>query len=282
MRKHSALIIVLLIILSACSPDLDYKVTGYTQKIIVEGRIETGRSPVVYLSLNVPLSKTVDSTTILDHVIRYAKVTVSDGEKTEILTSKWDKDYFPPYVYKGTEIVGEEGKNYTLKVEYGGYTLHAQTSIPQGFEIGQINSTNTDVDSLRTLSVNINVDNSRKNSFRVFTKKAKDKRFIETPVLFNSGLNLSGLQTFHISPQVAKTDSSYREGRFFVVGDTVDVRIRAIDSTSTMFFKDMTMFSVVAGNVFINEVKPLNSNISEPGFGIWYGCAMRTIRYLVP
>ncbi len=64
MRKHSALIIVLLIILSACSPDLDYKVTGYTQKIIVEGRIETGRSPVVYLSLNVPLSKTVDSTTI--------------------------------------------------------------------------------------------------------------------------------------------------------------------------------------------------------------------------
>ena len=50
MRKHSALIIVLLIILSACNPDLDYKVTGYSQKIIVEGRIETGRSPVVYLS----------------------------------------------------------------------------------------------------------------------------------------------------------------------------------------------------------------------------------------
>jgi hypothetical protein len=70
----------------ACNPDLDYTVRGYTQKIIVEGIIETDEYPRVYLSLNVPLWKTLDSATILDHVIRYAKVTVSDGGNGTKLT----------------------------------------------------------------------------------------------------------------------------------------------------------------------------------------------------
>lgn len=265
----------------SCNPDLDYTIKGYTQKIIVEGVIESGKYPVVYLSLNVPLSKSVDTTTILDYVIRYAKVTVSDGDKTEILTSKWDKSYFPPYVYKGTEIVGEEGKTYDLKVEYGGYTFYSSTTIPEGFQVESIDMDQTNVDSLRVLAVKINLNDNAKNSYRIQTKKRKDTQFIKTPVLFNDELNLSGIQTFQISPYPAKTDSSYAEGKFFVVGDTVDIKISAIDSVSTLFFKDLNMFSLVSGNIAVTEVKPLHSNITEPGFGIWYGAAVRNKRVII-
>lgn len=264
----------------SCNPDLDYTIKGYTQKIIVEGVIESGRYPLVYLSLNVPLSKAVDSTTILDHVIRYAKVTVSSGDKTEILTSKWDKNYFPPYVYKGTEIMGEEGKTYDLKVEYGGYTLYSSTTIPESFNVESVIAIQTDVDSLRTLALNINLNNI-KNSFRIQTKKRKDTRYIKTPVLFNDRLSLNGMQTFHISPYPDKTDLSFAEGKYFVVGDTVDIKISAIDSVSTLFFKDLNMFSLVSGNIAVTEVKPLHSNITEPGFGIWYGAAVRYERVII-
>ncbi len=280
MKKY-VYIIIFIGLIASCNPDLDYTIKGYTQKIIVEGVIESGKYPLVYLSLNVPLSKSVDTTTILDYVIRYAKVTVSDGDKTEILTSKWDKSYFPPYVYKGTEIIGEEGKTYDLKVEYGGYTLYSSTTIPAGFQVESVGMGQTDVDSLRVLAVRINLNDKVKNSYRIQTRKRKDTRFIKTPVLFNDGLNLSGIQTFQISPYPAKTDSSFAEGKFFVVGDTVDIKISAIDSVSTLFFKHLNLFSLVSGNIAVTEVKPLHSNISEPGFGIWYGAAVRNERVII-
>lgn len=281
MKKLCFLLFLFVVFLSSCNPDLDYTVRGYSQKIIVEGKIETGKYPEVYLSLNVPLWKQVDSTTILEHVIRYAKVTVSVGDTIEILTSKWMKDHFPPYVYKCTEIVGREGSTYNLKVEYGGYTLYSSTTIPRGFEIETVDIFPTVTDTLRALSLTVNVDNHKKNSFRLFTKKAKDQRYIETPILYNNEFELTGLQRFNISPQPRKTDASFKEGNLFAIGDTVDIKVCAIDSVSTIFFKDLTMFSVVADNIFLSEVKPLNSNISEPGFGIWYGNAVRITRMVI-
>lgn len=271
-----------LVIFTACNPDLDYTIRGYSQKIIVEGTVETGEYPRVYLSLNVPLWKTLDSATILDHVIRYAKVTVSDGIDTEILTSEWDKTHFPPYVYKATEMLGMEGRTYSLKVEYSGYTVTSTTFLPTGIAIDSVQFQPTSIaDTLKSLSVWVNIDKHAQAGLRVFTKKHQDKRYIETPVVFNNELTLSGIQKFNLSPQPEKSDSSYREGKYFAVGDTVDIKIYALDPTSTAFFKDMSLFSNSFGNLFLNEVKPLKSNITEPGFGIWYGSAVRYYRCVV-
>lgn len=265
----------------SCNPDLDYTVKGYTQKIIVEGIVETGKHPEVYLSLNVPLWKSLDSASILDHVIRYAKVTISDGENTEILTSRWDKTHFPPYVYKATELVGTEGRNYSLKVEYGGYTVTSNTYLPVGTPIDSVSFGATATDTLVTMSVWVNIGSNPERGFRIYTKKQKDKKYIETPVVFNSGYTFTGRQRFNLSPQPAVSDSSYSEGQYFVTGDTVDIRICTLDRTSTDFFKELTIFSTRTGNLFLNEVKPLKSNISEPGFGIWYGNAVRNYRCVI-
>lgn len=277
LKRMKYLQFFLLLLPVACNTNPDYVLSGYNEKIIVEGRIESGQHPVVYLSLNVPLSEKVDTSTILNHVIRYAKVTVSDGEKTEILTSMWDRSYYPPYVYRGTDLIGEEGKRYDLKVEYGGYTLYASTTIPSGFRIDAVECYPVDVDTLRGMVLVINMDEHEKKSFRISTKKRKDSRYIKTPALFNAELNLQGRQRFNIAPYPNKTDSSYTEGNYFVKGDTVGVKVHAIDSISTLFFRDLTVFSLAADNIFIKEVKPLRSNIGEPGFGIWYGAAVREL-----
>lgn len=281
MRNPYILLIGMLILLVGCYPDIDYTSRGYTEKIIVEGIIESGKYPKIYLSLNVPLSESVDSTTIRDKVIRDAKVTVSDGDIEEILTSKWDVEHFPPYVYFGTEIKGQTGKTYHLKVEKGGYSVESQTTIPLDFQIDSVYIEPTSIDSLRTLSVAINVNKDRKNAYRIYTKKSKDKRYIETPIVFNSDFSLDGLQKFTLSPLPNKNDSSFTEGKYFAIGDVVDIKVMAIDSTTTQFFKDLTMFSVIAGNISINEIKPLSSNITEPGFGIWYGCAVQTKKIII-
>jgi len=280
--------LLLITILYSCRPDIDYTISGYTQKIVVEGNISNGEYPKVYLTLNVPLSHKIDSINILKNVIRTAKVVISDGINTEILTSSWesDKRFFPPYKYFGTDLKGEEGKTYYLTVVYSGYTLHAQTTIPYKtnvvkFDISPIEGN----ESLRKLFMTININSSRKNSYRVFTKKRKDGYFKETQVLFNSEFSLSGNNKFVISPNVTKLDPSYSEGAYFAKGDSIEVRLCTIDSVATQFFKALTLFSSSSGignNFFIGEKDALQSNISLPGFGIWYGNGVSSYNVIIP
>jgi len=263
---------------------LNYEIRGYTQKIIVEGYISNGEFPSVYLSLNIPLSKTIDTVTILENVIRTAKVTISDGEKTEILTSSWDKTHFPPYVYRGTEMKGVEGKTYYLRVDYSGYTLHSQTTIPYSTPIHKFNTTSViRNNSMRLLTMTLDIDATKKNGYRIFTKKKKDGFYIQTPIVFNSEFSLSGINTFNISPKPDDKDPSSSEGNYFVVGDTVQVKLCTIDSVSTQFFKGLTIFSSsgIGSNFFIGEKDALKSNISSPGFGIWYGNGTRYYQVII-
>ncbi|HLP05849.1 MAG TPA: hypothetical protein VK152_10510 [Paludibacter sp.] len=283
--KKAACLLIILAAFGACQPTLDYTISGYTQKIIVEGSIANGEYPSVYLSLNNPLSQKVDSVSILKNVIRTAKVTVSDGVNTEILTSRWDKTHFPPYVYRGYDLKGEEGKTYYLTVEYSGYTLTSQTTIPASTNISTFKTRAVDGnDTLRILSMTFHIDASRKVAYRISTKKSKDKFFRETPVVFNSEFSFSGDKTFDISPKADKNDPTFSEGTYFSAGDTVLVRFSTIDSISTQFFKALTLFSAsngIGNDVFIGEKEALKSNITPPGFGIWWGSGVKNYRIVI-
>lgn len=92
----------------------------FEYKLVVEGWIKEGEAPHVILTQNKPLLSNIDSTSIEDMVVRWAKVSVSDGEETEVLSGRIDKNYFPPFIYRGSRLSGEAGKTYTLKVEYSG------------------------------------------------------------------------------------------------------------------------------------------------------------------
>ncbi|MFA9389171.1 MAG: hypothetical protein ACERKD_05165 [Prolixibacteraceae bacterium] len=264
----------------SCQPDLEYSIHGYTEKIIVEGSIANGEFPRVYLSLNVPLWLEVDSATILDKVIRTAKVTVSDGEHTEILTSRWDREHFPPYVYRGTELKGETGKTYSLTVEHSGYTIRAQTTIPaapvvRGFNILTVENS----DSLRILSTIVDIDSASGNGYRFYSKKQQDGFFVETPIVYNDQLSLYGEQEFMISPKPKAQFPSFDEGSYFMTGDSVFVKVCTIDSTTTNFFNSFSIDNFPGKDFFLGEHETLNSNITLPGFGIWYGYGVKN--YLV-
>lgn len=275
-----------LVFLMACQPDLDYNVKGYTQKIIVEASIIEGQSPVVRLSLNNPVWNKVDSATILQNVIRYAKVTVSDGDEAEVLTSGWDPDHFPPYKYFGTSLIGKAGHTYALSVEYSGYVVRSTTTIPAS---GKILSFNSEVvntkDSLRNLFMILDMGSDHTRGYRVFSHNLKDKGFNEVNVVYNQDLSLSGTHRYMIIPSVSDKDKSHSYSPYYKQGDTVQIRLATIDSVSTLFFRGLTMFSSSTGiaNMFFNtEKQKLASNVSAPGFGIWCGESDRYYQYIVP
>lgn len=272
-KKYLFVFIGFLLLLS-CNADIDSDLKGYTQKIIVEGRIEEGRGSVVYIGLNIPLWKEIDSTTILDHVIRTAKVTLSDGEKSEILTSKWDLNNFPPYVYKSTEIMGEYGKTYDLKIEYSGYVLNSRTSIPTGFEIKSIQLVSEAHSEMEKVKVDLDLGADADKSFRLFYKKNTDSHYAENKDLFNIKFDAEDELSIVFQPSVELDDLQR--------GDTLDLKICAIDRQATAFFKDVSFYASRISYFLVNEPKPLNSNISHPGFGVWYGCVTRKASFVMP
>ena len=129
------LILSFFVLLISCTNEDITKQISVESKIVVEGSIEEGGFAKVLLSRSVPIGVAVDSTTILNYVIRSAKVTVSDGVKEEVLRLKRDNNTIPPFVYLGSEIKGETGKTYSLKIEYLNRTITATTTIPNSVPI---------------------------------------------------------------------------------------------------------------------------------------------------
>ena len=114
--------------LTAC--ESNYLGTAESQ-LVVEGWIENEGYPVVILSRSVPISEDYTPMDELDqYLLRWAKVTVSDGQNSVVLTRKYDSGYFPPYIYTTGRLKGRAGKSYTLTVEYRDYYATATTTIP--------------------------------------------------------------------------------------------------------------------------------------------------------
>lgn len=147
-RSYIAMIVLSLsFLLGGCSQDVS---TSSQSQLVVEGWIDAGGFPVVKLTRTIPLS---DDALSLDSLSRYmdrwAKVTISDGERTEVLAGRYDKKYFPPFIYTTYDMRGEEGREYSLRVEASdGKVAEARTRIPVSAKIDSFRVEPTDVDSL--------------------------------------------------------------------------------------------------------------------------------------
>ena len=110
---------LLLFLLQSCT--VDYFEDNKSE-IVVEGWIEDNKPPIVILSKTLTLSDEYQSLTDLrDYIVTWAKVSVSDGVDTVVLTGKYDPEYFPSYIYTTGRMFGRVGATYTLKVEYDDY-----------------------------------------------------------------------------------------------------------------------------------------------------------------
>ena len=91
-------ILPLICLISLCSCEK----TGMTvsdPQIVVEGWIENGSSPVVILTSSVSVTEEIKNVNELsDYIIRWGKVTISDGTQSVVLIGTRNNNYFPPFI----------------------------------------------------------------------------------------------------------------------------------------------------------------------------------------
>ena len=256
-------------LLLSCSGDY---LPEQNDELVVEGWIEDNGFPVVILTKNINISNKYQSLDSLSScIVRWAKVTVSDGEKSVVLTGRYMKGYTPPYIYTTSHYRGEAGKTYQLTVEYGDFHATATTTIPNTQKIDELTVERcAQSDTLYQISLRYNDDEAEQNYYQIFTRVGgRDVRQYLAAYL-------GTIDNRVVKP---KTKIPVYRGRdintldytpYYTINDTVAVKFAHIDSTSYNFWYDYTRNLTTAGNMFFATAASLRSNIIG-GTGYWCG-----------
>ena len=256
-------------LLLSCSGDY---LPEQNDELVVEGWIEDNGFPVVILTKNINISNKYQSLDSLSsRIVRWAKVTVSDGEKSVVLTGRYTKGYTPPYIYTTSHFRGEAGKTYLLTVEYGDFHATATTTIPNTQKIDELTVERcAQSDTLYQISLRYNDDEAEQNYYQIFTRVGgRDVRQYLAAYL-------GTIDNRVVKP---KTKIPVYRGRdintldytpYYTINDTVAVKFAHIDRTSYNFWYDYTRNLTTAGNMFFATAASLRSNIIG-GTGYWCG-----------
>ena len=163
--------ILLINIFIACDPEAEVLLPDLKKQLVVDAWIENGGYANVILTYNTGYFDNLDSASFVDLIDRFAKVTVSDGTNTEILTLYRDTIYFPPFVYKGNKIKGEVGKTYYLRILDKVGIVSATTKILPPVKFDSIwFYTLSEIDSLGYVKGIFKDNKLEKNYYRTFAK----------------------------------------------------------------------------------------------------------------
>lgn len=257
-------------VLAGCATDVVF--SQDSPEIVVEGWIEDGGFPVVIVTTSVPVSTDYkDWDTLMDHLVRWAKVSISDGEKEVILTGKMDADYFPPYIYTTARMRGEAGKKYSLKVEYGGRTETAETTIPSKVPLEYVKVLER-TDGYGIVA-GLKDNTETKDYYKFFTMvEGVDSTYVSSFLglvddvvlgeeVTDIAVNSSFVSNFNT---IERSQVSYEED------DVVRVRFVTMDETSFNYWSDYDDVTILSTNPFFPVNKKIRSNISS-GMGYWAG-----------
>ncbi|MBR4735967.1 MAG: DUF4249 domain-containing protein [Bacteroidales bacterium] len=257
--------IILLLVLAACSKTEE---VGKSQ-LVVEGWIENGGHPVVMVSesIGIATGREMGASSILDHIAKWAKVSVSDGTKTEILTGIPDSDYFPPYIFTSSAITGEVGKTYTLNVEYKDYNVEARTTIPEPVPIDKIYVQSV-TDTTAAVRVCFTDPPQKGQYYKIFTKtEGKDAHYHPSAMTNLSDESLDGYTEVFIYSTQRLMDSI--DWPNIHVGDVLWIKLCSIDEKSFRYWDNFEI--MLASNAFSMYFETdLESNL-DGALGYWAG-----------
>lgn len=264
-------------ILTSCNEEVDF--VAYEPQFVVEGRIENGEYASVLLSMSASFTESMDTTNLLNHAVRNAKVTISDGTNSEILLLKTNYQKIPPYEYVTTDMKGEVGKYYSLTIQYYEKTITATTYIPQPVEMDSLwfkKKSETD----RTGYIHIQFKNLSDHNYQVSTQGIPDEK-IFIPCLYGNIDRRLYSKDEIISMQINKGPVIFPETSYTTYfPDSIPIKVKLSTQTqeSYEFWTSYQNEILNSQNPIFPATNKLKSNING-GVGIWagYGSSVRII-----
>lgn len=258
------------IVLLSCQDD---DIIHVPPQLVVEGWIDADGFPIVILTTTVPINDDKQSVTTLDeYMVKWAKVTISDGEQEAVLIGKVNNDYFPPYIYTTSHMRGVPGKNYKLVVEYKDFYAKAVATIPykvniDSFSINKIGG-GSDYYAL-TAHFKDNPDEKNYYKFFTYSSSSEYKSYSSARLSLVNDEVIDGIVSVPIYRDRGITNwEDYEEN--FLLGEKVKVKFAQIDSTGFYFWKSYEDVYTLSRNPLFPATSGLKSNVNG-ALGYWLG-----------
>lgn len=277
------LIAFALLLAAACTPS--WQPEG-EERLVVEGWIDAGGFPIVMVTTSVPTSTEYQSIDDQEsHLMRHARVTVSDGENSVILTGKYNDAYFPPYIYTTSDLRGVAGKSYSLKVELPsvGLTAIGTTTIPTAVPLDSIWCVPSPDDKGKyNIKASFSDPEASEDYYRLFVKVAgKDSSYVASYMGCMSDSDLPRHAEINVMRGLSvDNESSWAwNPASFEKGDEVMVKFCTMDRVSYEFWNSYEcVVSLSTLPMFQATYNPAFNVTGGIGYWCGYGASKYTIR----
>jgi hypothetical protein len=280
--KNYAYLLICLFFLSSCEKTVSFQLNNSeTKKLVVDGQIETGKPPIVFLTNAIGVTDPLNLNTVLNSIVRGAIVEVSDATRTIQLIEQNNSYQVAP---QDSNFVGVPGQIYKLKIQYLGKVYEASTKIPivksldSIWTVKRINGGGPDSNEVNIFARYTDPD-TLGNYVRYFTKRNKEPFFTGRNSVYNDEvINGNGIDVRIEKGYDKINDTSTKKFGNFIIGDTVQVKWCAIEKAVYNFWNTLEFSTNSVGNPF-SSPSAIMSNISNGALGVWagYGTSFKTI-----
>lgn len=256
-------------------------------ELVVEGWIDAGEFPIVKVTRTLGLTYDgVDINDLSQYVDKWARVSISDGEREVVMMGRSSKSYYPPYVYTTTEMRGEQGKTYRLRVVGSdGTVAEGVTTIPSiaaidSFSVQAVGGTlDGDYDDApHEARYQLYAYTHERRRCKFFTRVVgRDKEYLSAYL----GINDSSMIGADGRLMVNRGRTNLVKGftQYFGENDTVLVKFSTVNDDAYTFWRDFEDMADLSRNPLFPVTKNLHSNMTGAK-GYWFGYG--STFYVVP
>ena len=309
MRPPTTILAAFALLLTACEKEITVDLPTTEPRLVVEGTIQTGGPPLVILTRTQSYFAPTDISSIASIFVKDALITVNDGFTTATLDQICSDALTEEQIqlaaavtgldpgllanadiciYTKLDMLGIEGRTYSLNIAADGMTASSVTSIPYHVALDsawfELALQEPDDDTLGFIHATLSDPDTLGNAYRWYGQRInagsdgepKDGGFIAPFFSAFEDKYINGL-TFDFSynrgssPYSTADDDENEERGYFKVGDTVVVKFVSIGMKEFDFYNTWYNNVATQGDLFSNPANA-RSNING-GLGVWAGYA---------
>lgn len=280
-------------LLASCEKEVNIKLNTGEPSLVVEGVIENGLPPYVFLTKSIGYFSTIDLNTLQNSFVRNAKVTVSDGLRTVQLKEysvdtggSGNKLFFYSIDTNSSLFVGQVEKVYKLTIEVDGKIYESYTKIPNPTNIDSVKTVQPDPPFdkdknplARQIRIYFKEPDTAGNFVRYFTRRNSEPYYPGPNSVYPDEI-INGIyfETTLALGEPAGREFSRDSSTVGYPGDTVTLKWCAIDRANYTFWSTYEYSLGTLGNPFSTPIQ-VKSNVSNGALGVWtgYGTVYKTI-----
>jgi len=270
--------VILFFLASICSCDNGYLQSDPVEELVVEGWIESGHAPTVFVSATFPVSskpQSIDS--LSDHILRYAEVFIDCEQTRYYLTARLSDKYVLQNYFTSSSLRGEVGKTYRLGVKWQDYEASAVCTIPPPTSIDTLWIEKQENDTSFVAKIQFTNNPEENRYYQSFMRNGVSDenvfRAVNFTCLDGSLMEDKVTETF-MKPMLINTGVENPKDLYFHKGDCAAVKLATTQKCIYEFWSSYTNLY----NSYSILTAPINlkGNV-EGAIGYWagYGISMR-------